>query len=234
MQIIKPTVELEFITPDAYRVIERAGRTCYKSEDKITEESAEKFCKMIQTRNHMSVLEHASATFRIICDRGVSHEIVRHRIASFSQESTRYCNYSSKKKGLTFIQPAWISDEDLAATLAYNNSFKPISERDTSIDDSVEEEYVYEVGEWIEFLETVEETYNKYITKFKWTPEQARALLPNCVKTELVMTANFREWLHFLELRTSTAAHPDMRIIANMIKDKLVEKYPAIFDVDFD
>ena len=84
MRIIKPTVELLSITPDAEKLIEKAGRTCYKSEDKITDDSAEKFCKMIQTRNHVSVLEHASATFRITTDRGVTHEIVRHRIAAYS------------------------------------------------------------------------------------------------------------------------------------------------------
>ena len=115
MEIIKPKVELEFITPDAYKIIERAGRTCYCSFDKITEESAEKFCKMIKTRNHMSVLEHASATFRLITDRGVTHEVVRHRIASYSQESTRYINYN-KKFGASFIEPAWIINSEYSIT----------------------------------------------------------------------------------------------------------------------
>ena len=220
MEIIKSSVKLEFITPNACQLIEKAGRTCYKSEDKITNNSAEKFCDMIQTRNHMSVLEHAHATFRIICDRGVSHEIVRHRIASFSQESTRYCNYSPNKKGMQFIQPYWISDEDLAKELN-RKSGEGIASNEMG------------VHIWYSQCEIAESRYNCLISEYGQTPQQARAILPNCLKTELVMTANFREWQHFLELRTSRNAHPDMRIIANKIKDILIEKYPIIFKIEY-
>lgn len=220
MEIIEPKIELLNITPNAAKLIEAAGRTCYKSEDKITDDSAEKFCEMIQTRNHMSVLEHASATFRIICDRGVGYEIVRHRICSFSQESTRYCNYSPDKKGMQFIQPSWISDDELQRTLiSIGNSHYA-------------EMAVFDVYHWVQSLNQAEDNYNQLIQD-GWTPQQARSVLPNCLKTEIVMTANFREWLHFLELRTSPQAHPDMQVIAKMIGNKLHELVPCIFKNEY-
>ena len=217
MEIIKPYVELEFITPNALHLIEKAGRTCYKSEDKITQDSAAKFCKMIQTRDHMSVLEHASATFRIVCDRGVSHEIVRHRLASYSQESTRYCCYSPDKKGMKFIQPSWISDEDLAKEINRKSGEGIAFGKEMA------------VHVWYVQCEIAESRYDCLVSECGCTPQQARAVLPNCLKTELVMTANFREWLHFLELRTSPQAHPDMRWIAQAIQTILWGHYPQIF-----
>lgn len=213
MNIIKSSVALEFITPNALQLIEKAGRTCYKSENKITKDSSENFCKMIQTRNHMSVLEHASATFRIICDRGVSHEIVRHRIAAYSMESTRYCNYGSDKKGMQFILPTW-ANSSLIGEYNYNTPLPYASNTPENI--------------FLTSCINAEILYNQLL-KLGQTPQQARAILPHSLKTELVMTANFREWLHFLELRTSQQAHPDMKIIANMIKDVLMKEYPIIF-----
>ena len=107
MNIIQPSATLEWITPNAMQIIEKAGRVCYKSETKISNDSAESFIKNILKRGHESVIEHASASFRIITDRGITHEIVRHRIASFSQESTRYCNYSNAKfnNAISVIEP---------------------------------------------------------------------------------------------------------------------------------
>lgn len=218
MEIIKPSVELEFITPEAEKLIEKAGRTCYKSEDKITKASAEKFCKMIQNRNHMSVLEHASATFRVITDRGVTHELVRHRIMSFSQESTRYCNYSPDKKGLQFIQPVWISDGELEDAKEYYEGKSKV--------------FTFAAYIWYEHLRDIECKYNSLIQR-GCTPQEARSILPNSLKTEIVVTANFREWLHFLELRTSPQAHPDMQVVAKMIGNILHENYPTIFDKEY-
>ena len=242
MNIIKPRVELEFITPDAYKVIERAGRTCYKSEDKITDDSAEKFCKMIQTRNHMSVLEHASATFRLTTDRGVTHEVVRHRIAAYSQESTRYCCYSPNKKGMTFIEPEWVSNSKLHNKLVFAGCCPAITKytidtlqnfsKEDIINDNDLDNLSKQLYLWLKSCLDDEWYYNKLI-ELGQTPQQARAVLPNCLKTELVMTANFREWLHFLDLRASTAAHPDMRIIANQIGNILNEQYPVIFTNNF-
>lgn len=228
MEIIKSSVKLEALTQiikedgsygegnNISNIIEKAGRTCYKSESKITNDSADKFCKMIQTMQHFSVIEHCSATFRIVCDRGVSHELVRHRLASYSQESTRYVSYLSNKKGMKFIQPSWISDEDLEKELNLKSG-DPIPHEQMG------------VHIWYTQCEDAELRYNCLISDYNWTPQQARAILPNCLKTEIVMTANFREWLHFLELRTSNAAHPDMQVIAKMIGKELNRICPVLF-----
>jgi len=202
MKIIKPSVSLEFITPDAMQLIEKIGRTCYKSEDRITPKSAEKFVKMILERGHKSVVEHAHASFRVICDRGVSHEFVRHRIFSYSQESTRYCNYSKEKfnNEISVIEPPGLTDSQhvcwACAVLACENEYIHLIEKGAK-------------------------------------PEIARSVLPTCLKTELVGTANFREWLYFLEMRASAKAHPQMREIAYNIGVILHTQYPVIFPVDY-
>lgn len=200
MKIIKPSVVLEWITPDALLTIEKAGRTCYKSEDKITPTSAEQFCGMIKQRGHESVVEHACASFRIICDRGVTHEIVRHRLASYSQESTRYCNYGKAKFGeeITVIEPPGLTWEQRL--------------------------------EWDQAVRQCEKSYLEML-KTGCSPQIARSILPNCLKTEIVMTANFREWLHFLNLRSdrNPGAHPQMREVANMIEEILIRECPTIF-----
>lgn len=184
------------------KLIEQAGRTCYKSESKISKDSWKSFVNMIKTKGHESVLEHVSATIRIICDRGVSHEIVRHRIASFSQESTRYCNYSSTKKSMTFVKPFWYSLPDVSSD---------------------------KIAQFKEAMLLAEAAYNKLIALGS-TPQEARAVLPNALKTEIVATMNLRSWKHFLELRLSPQAHPDMRIVARLIKDQLMFNFPVVFE----
>lgn len=184
------------------KLIEQAGRTCYKSESKTSKDSWKSFVNMIKTKGHESVLEHVSATIRIICDRGVSHEIVRHRIASFSQESTRYCNYSSTKKSMTFVKPFWYSLPDVSSD---------------------------KIAQFKEAMLLAEAAYNKLIALGS-TPQEARAVLPNALKTEIVATMNLRSWKHFLELRLSPQAHPDMRIVARLIKDQLMFNFPVVFE----
>lgn len=198
MRTVEPSVELLAITENAAKLIELAGRTCYKSESKITEDSADIFIKMIKKRGHLSVIEHASATFRIITDRGISHEIVRHRISSYSQESSRYCNYSNDKFGneLTLVKP----------------SFKTASGP----------------AIWNRAAKQSEKNYFDLIAIGE-PPEIARGVLLTNQKTELVMSCNFREWLHFIKLRTASAAHPDMRSIANEIARILKAECPAVF-----
>ena len=209
IRIIKPKVVPVLIEPYAYEMIERAGRTCYKSEKYITEGSAKAFCEKIMKLEHTSVLEFAKATFRIICDRGVSHELVRHRLASFCQESTRYCSY--KNKPIAFIQPYWLDSKILKQYKQDENSVPPY------------------VRAWIKSCSKSASTYRS-LMEAGLPAQAARAVLNNSLKTEVVMSANFREWLHFLKLRTSTKAHPDMQIIANLIKAELVKRYPIIFD----
>lgn len=186
---------------DMLRRLERCGRVCYKSEDRITEDSAEKFIAMILKSGHESVLEHEKITVKFICDRGVTHEIVRHRIASYSQESTRYCNYSKDKFGseLTFIRPFfWDSDSEKYAV-------------------------------WKQAMEDIEKAYIKLIS-IGAKPEEARSVLPNSLKTEIVVTMDLREWRHFFRLRTSERAHPQIREIAVPLLKELQSRIPAVFD----
>ncbi|NQU44464.1 FAD-dependent thymidylate synthase [bacterium] len=198
MQIIEPSVELLAITPNAEELIERAGRTCYKSEDRATPDSAARFIRMLLSRGHLSVLEHATATLKFVCDRGVSHELVRHRTAAFSQESTRYCNYGQDKFGreIRLIRPPLISDEQ-----------KQI---------------------WQAAVEAAEKAYLDLLDKGA-PPELARSVLPHSLATEIVMTANFRNWLHFLDLRCAPAAHPQIRALAEMARDLLKQQVPNVF-----
>ena len=204
MKIIEPSIELvdDFDAAAIMKKIERAGRVCYKSEGNIKDDSAEKFIRGIIKRGHESVIEHATISFKIICDRGVTHELVRHRIgASYSQESTRYCDYSAGKFGgeLTFIKPCFWQETD--------ENFKL----------------------WKNTMELVEKNYLA-LRAGGARPEEARSILPNSLKTEIFVTMNLREWRHFLKLRTAKAAHPQMREVALKIYNVLVEKLPAIFD----
>lgn len=206
MKIIEPKVEL--INSPSYSgllsLIELAGRTCYKSESKITEDSAEKFVRNILKRGHEAVIEHGSVTVRFTCDRGVSHEIVRHRLASYCQESTRYRNYSKDGFGgeITVIEPSWCSEGDPA----------------------------YEV--WKKACQRAELAYFDLMS-IGCSPQESRSVLPNSLKTEVVMTANMREWRHFLRLRTASAAHPDMREVAKMLLTEMKNRYPVFFE-DFE
>lgn len=202
MKIIKPSVE--FITPLNGKVImerlEECGRVCYKSEDSITEGSAEKFLKGIISRGHEAVLEHCSFTVKFICDRGVSHEIVRHRLAAYCQESTRYCNYSKDKYNneITVIEPCYLTQ----GTETYTRWEKACIEAESAYFD---------------------------LLNAGCSPQEARAVLPNSLKTELVMTADIREWRHFLRLRCSKAAHPQIREVATQLLEALQWDLPVLF-----
>lgn len=183
--------------------LERYGRTCYKSEEKISHDSAQKFVRMIIKLGHESVLEHEKVTVRVVCDRGVSHEIVRHRIASYSQESTRYCNYSKDKFGneISAIEPLFFVGEEASSKYAI----------------------------WLEAMTAIEKYYFRLI-ELGATPQEARTVLPNSLKTEIVMTMNLREWRHFFRLRTSAAAHPQMLEISRPMLDDFKLRIPAVFD----
>lgn len=209
IKIVSPSVTLEALTePTTYslpdnpqaQVIERAGRTCWKSEGKAGPGTADRFVKMIQSKNHLSVLEHCSATFRIVCDRGVSHELVRHRVASYSQESTRYVNYG-KKDEIQVIPPFNFTPEDPAKWLA-----------------------------WMRGAQASAQSYLDMLD-LGCKPQEARDALPTCLKTEIVMTANFREWQYFIKMRSSLnpGAHPKMQVVANMIWEELKKICPAVF-----
>ena len=199
MNIIEQSHKI--ITPinhgEIYRNIEKAGRTAYKSEDKITNDSAEKFIINIRNRGHESVLEHFNIQVLFITDRGVTHEIVRHRLVAYTQESTRYCNYS--KLGMTFIKPVY---------WAYKNCKG--------------------FARWERCMYECENTYNDLIED-NYSPQEARSVLPNSLKTEIVCTANIREWRHILKLRTALTAHPQMRALMQPLLDELKIELPVLF-----
>ena len=203
MKIIFPFHEILFIQDGAsiLRHIEIAGRTCYKSEDKITQDSSKGFVKGIIKSGHHSVIEHISITVRFICDRGISHELVRHRLAAFSQESTRYANYSKDKFGneITVIKPVFWPEESEA------------------------------YGHWLAAMKDAENSYLNLL-KTGVKAEEARSVLPNSLKTEVVMTCNLREWRHVLNLRCSKASHPQIREIMLPLLKELHEKIPVVFD----
>lgn len=218
MKLIKPSTQIlsKLDGFEILRNLEIAGRTCYKSEDKMTDESTKQFVKMLLARGHESVLEHEKVTVKFICDRGVSHELVRHRIASFSQESTRYCNYSKDKFGneITYIAPFWLIEWDVDA----------INSGDWSNCDE-------DAKQWADCMKKCEDTYNFLIDcPNKWQAQQARSVLPNSLKTEIVITANIREWRTIFKQRTSKAAHPQMRELMCPLLDELRTIIPVVFD----
>jgi len=216
IKFIRPSQELEIVGSytglDIIKHIERAGRTCYKSEEKITEDSASKFVKMIINSKHDSVLEHFSFSIRFICDRGVTHEMVRHRIASFSQESTRYVGYGD---AIQFIIPNWCE-----------NIYPNDNVTKASIDNSMTSA---EQGWAISMIDSAT-TYSKLLD-LKWKPQQARSVLPNSLKTEIVMTCNLREWRHVFNLRgVSKAAHPQIREVMIPALEHVKQFIPVVFD----
>jgi len=203
--------------------IELAGRTCYKSEDNIRPGTAEEFVKMVIKRGHESVIEHSSMTVKFICDRGVTHELVRHRLCAFSQESTRYCNY---KGGTTFIIPFWL-DLEVGEWIRVKNYILPNSKEPVN---NLVNKYGNEVVQkWLNILMESEITY-QYLLDEGWSPQQARSVLPNSLKTEIVVTANFREWRHIFKLRCSRAAHPQIREVMIPVLLDVQRRVPILFD----
>ena len=201
MIIIKPSSSILNASPDLEKIIELSGRVCYKSEDRITDGSADAFIGRLFESKHESVLEHGAITVHIVCDRGVSHEIVRHRLCSFSQESTRYCNYSKGKfrNQITVIEPCVF----------------PL--------DSV----LYEI--WHRGCEDAENCYFALLSSGA-TPQEARSVLPNSLKTEIVVTANPREWKWIFEKRCHPTAHPQMREIMIPLQEKFRDRWPSLFN----
>lgn len=203
MKIVSPGHVILFLPDggDILKLIELAGRTCYKSEDRITEESAAAFVRRIIASGHHSVIEHMGLTVRFTCDRGVSHELVRHRLASYSQESTRYANYSKDRFGgeITVIRPCFWEEGSPAWK------------------------------EWEAAMRTAETAYLNLLAAGA-KPEQARSVLPNSLKTEIVMSANLREWRHVFSLRCDGRAHPQIREIMRPLLAELRERLPVVFE----
>lgn len=207
MKIIKPSYEIKLLADPVAMMkhIEWAGRVCYQSDHKITEDSYIEFIEGLIKRGHTSVLEHVSISVSIICDRGVTHELVRHRLASYSQESTRYCNYDGERFGaeITVIDPCFWEDKESPNYL-----------------------------NWRASCESSEEFYFRLLHN-NATPQEARDVLPQSLKTQIIITADFAEWRHILKLRRDLAAHPQMREIMIPLGDELKELFPPVFgDID--
>lgn len=190
-------------------VIEKAARTCYHSEDKITDGgSSDKLIKdLLVARNHTAMLEHSALSIEFITDRAIANELERHRLCSFAQESTRYCNYIKDKFGneLTFVKPEWFDRFPVG------------------------KEHEYKVTLWGSLCNSSEDRYFALI-EAGLKPEDARCVLPLCLATKLVMTTNYAEWRHILKLRTAKGAHPQMRALMIPLLKELQETIPVIFD----
>jgi len=207
MKVIEPYIEyILFHRPEGLSMeecLERAGRTCYKSEDKITDESAPKFVRMLRKRGHHAMLEHAIATVKFVADRGLTHELVRHRLASFGQESTRYCNYSKGKfnSEITVVQQPGLEEHKFPRRRAL----------------------------WVKAMEDAERHYFELI-EAKVPPEIARSVLPIGLKAEIVMTANLREWRHVFKMRCDKYAHPIIRGLMLQVLARFNEEIPSVYE----
>jgi len=217
MLLVKPRFKINYFNAsEMLCAIEMAGRTCYKSFDQITSESAVRFVKKLIERGHESVIEHEKISVRILCDRGVMAELTRHRLASFSVESTRYCDYQNH---VAFVIPPWCNIEP------GEFGTEPQDEPDACLAQVTDDPSTYT---WLMTMAGAERAY-KSLRQAGWTPEEARTVLPNSLKTEMVMSANLREWRHFFKLRTAKAAHPQMREITIPMLQEFKLKLPEVF-----
>lgn len=198
MKVIKQSHVVLQYDEDMLKVIERAARTCYKSENSITDKSAERLVSSLIKRGHHAMLEFGSITVKFITDRGVTHEIVRHRLCSFAQESTRYVNYNNK--GFEFIEPVWWDEWNSIEQLIWTDCMEDAE---------------------IKYCELIEQGSN---------PQQARSVLPNSLKAEIVVKANIREWRHIFTLRCNPAAHPQMVALMKPVLAEFKERFPILFD----
>lgn len=228
MKIVEPKYEILTDISEGgikeLQQIERVARVCYKSEDKITPdgESAKKLVGFLVKQGHEAMLEHSQLSVLFTCDRGVANELVRHRIASFAQESTRYCNYSKEKFGgeLSFILPFYIPDEPKENAIKAASSTEELKKLETD----------YQIhNAWYWTCDDAEKSYKTLIAN-GMRPEQARCVLPLCLKTEIVVTANYREWRNIFKLRTPVAAHPQMRELMCPLLLEVQKKIPVVFD----
>jgi len=197
MKIIEQSHEIISLPDNLLQMIETAGRTCYKSEDKITPDSAVGFVPRMRNRGHHAMIEFGDIIIRFITNRGVTHELVRHRLFSFAQESTRYVRYDG---GMEFIRPVWWDETS-------------IGQREL----------------WTYAMAQCETNYQNLLNN-GWRPEQAREVLPNSLKTEIVVKGNIRQFRHFLGLRCSPKAHPQMKALVLPLLKELHSKVPVLFD----
>lgn len=230
MNLVKPKIEvISSIDPIVImKILEKIARGCYKSEDKVTEDSYKSFIKGIIDRGHEAMLEHASITVKFTTDRGVSHELVRHRVASFAQTSTRYCNYSKEKFGseISVIEPFYFDPTDDYEEISFGDSYLT-----QTLGDQTFLMNAFDV--WFLSCAISNWAYMQLTTTFNRKPEEARTVLPNSLMTEIYITANLREWRHILKLRavgTTGKPHPDMQRLMLNVLQEFQDRFPVIFD----
>lgn len=222
MEIIEQSYEILKLDEATGLFIEKCARTCYKSEEKITLSSANKLINMLIKSGHHSVLEHGFISVKFITDRAVTHELVRHRLVSYSQESQRYVSY---KDGIKFIRPTWVS----AAYLGTYKTRKAINGSCNSLSNMVGYYENEKTKLWLYHMLKSENAYKDMI-EMGLKPEQARTILPNSTKTEIVVSANVREWRHIFKLRCTKKAYPQIRQLMTPLLLNVHKKIPILFD----
>ena len=234
MRLIKPYFEIttEIDSERILRDIELAARTCYKSEDRIGPGSAVKLIKsVLMAKGHNAMLEFGGMiTVKFVCDRGVSHELVRHRLASHAQESTRFCNYTNDKFSngeVTFIIPNWL-DIPEGNYAWWDGDYCDVSKMKIMVSSEQMKEDT-KLNSFLVALDQCESAY-KIMVNTGWTPQQARTVLPNALKTEINVSANIREWREIFRQRTSTAAHPQMQELMRPLLKEFQSRIPILFD----
>lgn len=244
MKLIKPKVEI-LDRLDERAIVGRiatVARTCYKSEGMRTADKDYALVKRLIESKHEAMLEFVDITVKFTCDRITSQSIVRHRMASFAQESTRYCNYSKDKfnNELTFIIPSWLNIPE--GRYKYNHNCTWVNADNTDevfvdfrdeINNDKEKEATA-INTWLTSLGTAEEAYIRLTQTYNKQAQQARMVLPMSIKTEINMKANLREWRHFFKLRCHSTAHPDIRVLALDLLKQMHEQIPVIFDDLYD
>lgn len=211
MKIIDPT--FEYISAPtrvaAYEIIAMAMRNCYRAELNAMPATDEEMVEKVMKKRHLSLLEFVDVSVNITCDRGVTHELVRHRLCSFAQESTRYCNYSGEKFGreLTFVKPSWAAEHDLDAL--------PIP-------------LLRKYNIWVRSMEEAEKAYIEMLGEGA-SAQEARSVLPSSLAAKIAVKANLREWIHIFRMRCDIPAHPDMRVTMMPILVSMLDLYPVVF-----
>lgn len=228
MRVIKPCYEIQHLDPEDIHRIERAARTCYKSESKIAAGSAEELIALLIKSGHEAMLEHSQMTVIFTVDRGVSHELVRHRLCSFAQESTRYCNYAFDRFGneITVVEPSFYKDIPEEEKDVIRRMFNGEQDVERTFEvTALHKRY----ANWYTDCQLAESGYFKLI-ELGASAQEARAVLPNSLKTDIVVTANYREWRTIFKLRAAIGAHPDMINVMKPLLEEVKAKVPVIFD----
>ena len=234
-QIMKPDLDDPKTAKSIYRDIEESGRTCYLSNASMTEETGEKFVRTMVKNGHDAMLEHTSMKVKFIVDRAISHEMVRHRICSFAEQSTRYCNFSKKKFGheITVIEPCFYDsipkeEKDLCIRALRN----PFDEEANKFIIDVATNLHKRYAKWYDDCLTSEQDYLDML-ELGATPEEARSVLPHSLKTEIVVYTNMREWREIFKLRAAGEhgkPHPQMLEVMVPLLNECKLKLPALFD----